>query len=178
MTTVHVFGPTTKRFLVSELAALKHLIPQRNERNKLVDQLVASGQLAEVVVEGVTYLWIRDDWQSSEIDERARIVTPFDPLVRDRQRFEQVWGWSYRFEAYVPAAKRERGYYAMPLLWRENVIGWANAKVHDNQLCVEIGYVGKPPQERALRLAIEAEVESMTIFLGLESGAWKLNASV
>jgi len=65
----------------------------------------------------------------------------------------------------------------MPLLWRENVIGWANAKVHNNQLHVEIGYFGKPPQERAFRLAIEVEVESMTTFLGLESGAWNLKFS-
>ena len=39
----------------------------------------------------------------------------FDPVVWDRRRFEHLWGWPYRFEAYTPLAKRVRGYYAMPL---------------------------------------------------------------
>ena len=93
MTTAHVFGPATKRSLISELQSLKHLIPKRGEREQVVDQLVASGQLEEVEVDGVSYLWIRDEWQQDEVRGKVRIVTPFDPLVRDRQRFEQVWGW-------------------------------------------------------------------------------------
>jgi hypothetical protein len=46
--------------------------------------------------------------------------------VWDRRRFEHLWGWAYRFEAYTPAPKRVRGYYALPLLWRDRVIGWGN----------------------------------------------------
>ena len=174
LTTARVFGPTSKRFLISELAGLRHLIPKRGEREKAVDDLVASGQLAELAVEGITYLWIPDQWQQGEVTERARLLAPFDPLVRNRQRFEQVWGWPYRFEAYLPAARRERGYYAMPMLWRDEVIGWANAKVEGKRLTVEMGYVDKRPRAKAFRLAIEAEVEAMTTFLGLESGAWEL----
>ena len=51
---------------------------------------------------------------------------PFDPIVWDRRRFEHLWGWAYRFEAYTPEAKRQFGYYAMPLLWGDRVIGWVN----------------------------------------------------
>jgi uncharacterized protein YcaQ len=43
---------------------------------------------------------------------RVRFLAPFDPLVWDRRRFEHLWGWPYRFEAYTPAARRTRGYYA------------------------------------------------------------------
>ncbi len=175
LTTARVFGPTSKRFLINELAALRHLVPKRGEREKAVDDLVASGQLAELEVEGVTYLWIRDQWPApGEVADRARLLAPFDPLVRNRQRFEQVWGWPYRFEAYLPAARRERGYYAMPLLWRDEVIGWANAKGEGERLVVEMGFVDKRPRAKAFRLAIEAEVEAMTTFLGLASGAWEL----
>ncbi len=175
MTTAHVFGPTAKRFLIPELGALNHMIPKRSERVRVIDELVTSGELAEVEVDGTLYLWIRDEWQQEEVSEAVRIVAPFDPLVRERPRFEQVWGWPYRFEAYVPAARRERGYYAMPLLWRENVIGWANAKVNGKRLEVDIGYVGKRPREKAFRIAVETEVDAMTTFMGLESGAWELN---
>ena len=55
-----------------------------------------------------------------------RLLAPFDPVVWDRRRFELFWGWAYRFEAYTPAPKRKLGYYALPLLWRDRVIGWAN----------------------------------------------------
>ena len=55
-----------------------------------------------------------------------RLLAPFDPVVWDRRRFELFWGWAYRFEAYTPAPKRKLGYYALPLLWRDRVIGWGN----------------------------------------------------
>ncbi|MFN0129027.1 MAG: DNA glycosylase AlkZ-like family protein [Verrucomicrobiales bacterium] len=174
MTTAHVFGPTSKRFLISELRSLDHLIPKRGERAKVIDELLDSGQLAEVQVEGRAYVWIRDEWQMNEGVERVRILAPFDPLVRDRQRFEQVWGWSYRFEGYVPAPRRERGYYAMPVLWRDHMIGWANAKVVGKRLNVTMGYVRKRPRVKAFRLGVEVEVEAMAIFMGLKSGAWEL----
>ena len=61
-----------------------------------------------------------------ESPSTVRFLTPFDPVVWDRDRFELLWGWQYRFEAYTPAPKRKLGYYAMPLLWRDRVIGWAN----------------------------------------------------
>ncbi len=177
MATAHVFGPTTKRFLISELRTQGYLLPERKQREEAIASLLEAGRLQEVEVAGVRYLWIREDWQADSVPAGVRILAPFDPLVRDRSRFEQAWDWTYRFEAYVPAAKRERGYYAMPLLWQDAVIAWANAKVDGGQLNVDIGYVGKRPRAKAFRLAVEAEVEAMTVFLGLESGAWKLSMS-
>lgn len=174
LTTARVFGPTTKRFLISELRSLGHLIPERGEREMAIEQLVTSGRLAELEVEGRSYVWVRDEWRQTDVPDKARILAPFDPLVRDRRRFEQVWGWRYRFEAYLPAARRERGYYAMPVLWRDDVIGWANANVVGKRLRVELGCAGKRPRSKAFRSAIETEVDAMTTFLGLEGGAWQL----
>ena len=64
---------------------------------------------------------------------RVRLLAPFDPLVWDRRRFEHFWGWAYRFEAYAPPLKRILGYYAL-LLWRDAVIGWANATATGRRL--------------------------------------------
>jgi len=50
-----------------------------------------------------------------------------------------LWGWEYRFEAYTPALKRKLGYYAMPLLWRDQVIGWANLSVKNVSLSLSSG---------------------------------------
>ena len=174
LTTAHVFGPTQKRFLVSELRSHNHLLATRSERIAAVDSLVESGELSQTRVAGCEYLWIPSSWQSDHVPERVRILAPFDPLVRDRERFAQLWNWEYRFEAYVPAAKRERGYYAMPVLWRDDVIGWANAGIANDCLSVEFGYTSKRPRAKAFRAQAETEVEAMAQFLGLESGAWEL----
>jgi len=174
LTTAHVFGPTTRRFLVSELRSQNHLVPNRKDRVSAIESLIEARQLSQVEVEGVTYLWKRKKWLLAEVPDRVRILAPFDPLVRDRDRFAQVWKWTYRFEAYVPAAKRQRGYYAMPVLWRDDVIGWANARVKDALLRVEFGYAEKRPRAKTFRLRAEAEAEAMARFLGLESGAWEV----
>nr|WP_286178184.1 crosslink repair DNA glycosylase YcaQ family protein [Rhodopirellula sp. JC639] len=174
LTTASVFGAATPSMLVAELRSHNHLLPTRRERVAVVESLVEDGQLDEVDVAGVTYLWRREDWLSDEVPERVRILAPFDPLVRDRARFQQLWGWDYRFEAYVPAAKRIRGYYAMPVLWRDQVIGWANANVSDDRLNVQFGYADKRPRQKVFRLQAEAEVEAMARFLGLDSGAWEI----
>jgi hypothetical protein len=96
-------------------------------------------------------------------------LTPFDPVVWDRARFELLWGWVYRFEAYTPAPKRKLGYYALPLLWRDHVIGWGNLAVKDGALKPVIGYVGSPPRDRVFKRELEAELDRMRAFLGLKS---------
>ena len=101
-------------------------------------------------------------------DETVRLLTPFDPVVFDRQRFEAFWGWPYRFEAYTPAPKRKLGYYALPLLWRDEVIGWGNLSVADGSLSSSFGYIkGSQPRNGAFRRELEAELERMRVFLGL-----------
>ncbi len=66
----------------------------------------------------------------------VRLLAPFDPVVWDRRRFEMLWGWPYRFEAYTPVTRRKLGYYALPLLWRDRVIGWGNVSVNNGTLHV------------------------------------------
>jgi uncharacterized protein YcaQ len=78
------------------------------------------------------------------------------------------WGWPYRFEAYTPAAKRSFGYYALPLLWRDHVIGWGNLSVTNGKLDASLGYVaGRPPRERTFRQELEAELARVREFLCL-----------
>ena len=96
----------------------------------------------------------------------VRLLAPFDPVVWDRRRFELLWGWPYRFEAYTPAAKRLRGYYALPLLWCDRVVGWGNLAQRNGRLDAQLGYVaGKPPREAGFRHALDDELARIETFL-------------
>lgn len=101
-------------------------------------------------------------------DDAVRFLTPFDPIVRDRRRFEIFWGWVYRFEAYTPAPKRKLGYYALPILWRDGVVGWGNVAVDSGELRCSLGYNnGRAPRDKLFRKGLNAELERMRAFLGL-----------
>jgi uncharacterized protein YcaQ len=96
----------------------------------------------------------------------VRLLAPFDPIVWDRRRFELLWGWAYRFEAYTPVSKRKLGYYALPLLWRDQIVGWANVTVTGDSASAALGYVsGTPPRSRAFEAALDRELASLGTFL-------------
>jgi len=97
-------------------------------------------------------------------------LAPFDPVVHDRDRFEVLWNWTYRFEAYTPVAKRKLGYYAMPLLWRDRVIGWANLAIKNNALDYSLGFIdGSSPTDRKFKRELEAELDRVREFLRLRT---------
>ena len=61
-----------------------------------------------------------------------------------------------------------RGYYALPLLWRDQVIGWGNVSVAQGELKADLGHIaGKPPREAAFKQALGEELQRMRVFLGL-----------
>ena len=126
----------------------------------------ARTRLPQATVDGTRWFWPADERPTSarwRIDESVRLLTPFDPAVWDRRRFERFWGWSYRFEAYTPAPKRKLGYYALPLLWRDAVIGWANVQADG---AARFGYVaGDAPRDPAFGAALDAELERLRRFL-------------
>jgi uncharacterized protein YcaQ len=132
----------------------------------------AKARLAHARVDGTDWYWPADEdpTRGWRIPSQVRLLAPFDPVVWDRRRFELLWGWAYRFEAYTPAAKRVRGHYALPLLWRDQVIGWANARVMSGRLQVDCGYVaGRAPRDASFKPALAAELERLAAFLGVDA---------
>ncbi len=158
-----LYGPVPQRSLGTLTSFLRvgapHLRPEL--RAALARQKT---ELPRRTIDGVTWYWPEGatPFRERTRNDTVRLLAPFDPLVWDRRRFEVLWGWAYRFEAYTPVHRRVRGYYALPLLWREEVIGWANV----TEAGPAFGYVtGRAPKERAFTRELEAELDRLETFL-------------
>jgi uncharacterized protein YcaQ len=77
-------------------------------------------------------LHVHSDADDRPVPLRATLLGPFDRLVHDRDRAERLWNFFYRIEIYVPAAKREYGYYVLPILHGDRLIGRLDP-VHDKK---------------------------------------------
>jgi len=67
--------------------------------------------------------WRRRVRKADDAPDRIRVLAPFDPIIRDRKRAQRLFDFDYRFEAFVPAKKRKYGYYVLPLLERDRLVG-------------------------------------------------------
>lgn len=163
---VRKYAPLSRSGLSVVVRRLRYAAPQwRHDIAAALER--ARKRLSQAVAGGITWYWPAEEpLSSAEPPDEARLLAPFDPVVWDRGRFEQLWEWAYRFEAYTPSAKRKLGYYALPLLWRDRVIGWANVAMRAGQLDVSVGYAGRrAPRDRAYRSALDAELDRMRTFL-------------
>ena len=166
-TVVRIYAPLPAPSLTYYVRRLQYAAPQW--KRDLTDALKrAKKRLSHTRVGGDWYFPADEEPLAYSSAELVRLLAPFDPVVHDRARFELLWNWEYRFEAYTPVAKRKLGYYAMPLLWRDGVVGWANASVKNGALECDIGYVGSQPTERTFRRELEAELDRLRRFLALK----------
>jgi hypothetical protein len=162
---VGIYAPVPARSLAFLLGRLRYAVPQWTRA--LEAAIVrAKARLAHAHIEGHEWYWPAGEApDAARVDDEVRLLAPFDPIAWDRRRFELLWAWEYRFEAYTPLAKRQFGYYALPMLWRDRIVGWANAAVGDGRLDIEFGYVERRPRDRGFARALDAEVERLGAFL-------------
>jgi uncharacterized protein len=172
---VSKYAPLTASGLNRLVKRLRYAAPQwATDLNRAVQR--AKHRLAHARVEGVDWYWpAHEAVAAAAPDDAVRLLAPFDPVVWDRPRFELLWGWEYRFEAYTPVPKRKLGYYALPLLWRDRVVGWANVAAVDGAIRPELHYVaGRAPRDRGFTAALEDELTRLAASLGLSLGRPRL----
>jgi uncharacterized protein YcaQ len=167
-----IFAPSPEKSLQSVIARHRDLGSTR----QTLTELIASGALRKDIIDSVGYISPTEAPIGDEARREVRLLAPFDPVVWDRARFEHLWGWPYRFEAYTPVKKRVRGYYAMPMLWREQFIGWANvvtggkgAMGAKGRFDVSFGYVNTQPRGPEFRRELDAEIARLADFLRVPS---------
>jgi uncharacterized protein YcaQ len=164
---VQTYAPVPQRSLAAMLLRLRYAAPQWAGGLKAAI-IRARTRLGRVRIADTDWYLPASERVASSRDEApddVRLLAPFDPLVWDRRRFEQLWGWAYRFEAYTPAAKRKLGYYALPLLFREQVIGWGNVALRNGAIDCQLGFVTARPRDAAFDRELDAELERMRQFL-------------
>lgn len=120
---------------------------KRVQAKPLLAQLTDSGELIAVSVEG-----LRGDFYVSAsqadnlalaLDDRlsatkTALLSPFDPIVWHRKRASELFGFDYRIECYTPEAKRQFGYFVLPILQRGELVGRLDAKMHRSQAVFEV----------------------------------------
>lgn len=161
-----------------ELAAFWDLIKPA-EAAGWCKEALARGELIEVMVEPVdggrprkslAFADLPDQLKGlAEAPGRLRVLSPFDPLIRDRKRCERLFGFDYRIEIFVPAAKRKYGYYVFPILEGDRFVGRIDMKHIQKNDRLEVTRLWLEPRIKfgsGRRRALEAELERHRRFVG------------
>lgn len=166
---VHKYAPLPGQSLSMLVGRLRYGVPQWQRELKPALRR-ATQRLAHARVDNIDWYWPEgEDPAAAAPDDQVRLLAPFDPIVWDRRRFELLWGWPYRFEAYTPLPKRKLGYYALPLLWRDRVVGWGTLSVVAGTLQSTLGYAtGTSPKGAGFKQALGAEFGRLGAFLRLD----------
>lgn len=127
----------------------------------------------EAVVDGVSGIW-RVDMHAVEasvdLPMRTALLSPFDRLVFDRRRLEELFGFEYLLEMYKPAAKRRWGYFALPILHGDRFVGKLDAKADRKAGVLRVHAVHEDePFTPAVSAAVDAEIDDLARWLGLET---------
>ena len=149
---------------------------------EVLASLVRRGAVEEVTVaDGATRVpgrwYVRtEDAARLEVADGAadhcRLLSPFDNLICDRARTELVWGFSYRIEIYVPKRDRRYGYYVLPILWGDRLIGRLDATLDRGAARLRVLSVHAEPRAPAAGAEVAAATGDLAAFVGASDVEW------
>ncbi|HYM51939.1 MAG TPA: crosslink repair DNA glycosylase YcaQ family protein [Candidatus Dormibacteraeota bacterium] len=138
------------------------------------ESLRTNGVAVPVTVEGLPGEWLAHTdllaaLDAGEWQPRTTLLGPFDPLVADRERAESLFDFRYRLEIYLPAAKREYGYYVLPILHGDRLIGRMDPAYDRKRGVLEVKSVYAEPDAPADAWpAVRAALDELAAWLGAE----------
>ena len=122
------------------------------------------------VVEGVRGQWRVDPAQLGQpFTGRAALLSPFDRLLADRKRMDEIFEFDYILEMYKPAAQRIWGYYALPILYDDRLVGKLDARADRAEGEFRVAAIHRDvPFTKALTAAVDREIADLARWLDLE----------
>jgi uncharacterized protein YcaQ len=133
---------------------------------------ITVGEAGEpAVVEGTKGEWRVDPGAlGSDFEGRTALLSPFDRLVHDRARAEELFDFEYVLEMYKPAAKRRWGYFALPVLHGDRLVGKVDAKADRKGSVLQVHAIHEDVKfTRAITKGVQAELEDLASWLGLDT---------
>jgi uncharacterized protein YcaQ len=143
----------------------------RPQATKLPAEPIDVGDAGEpAVVEGVRGTWRVDPAQLGQpFAGRAALLSPFDRLLADRKRMGEIFEFDYILEMYKPAAKRRWGYYALPILYGDRLVGKLDAQADDKAGVLRVQAVHQDQTfSKAMTAAVDREITALARWLDLE----------
>jgi uncharacterized protein YcaQ len=129
------------------------------------EKLLAERRFRSLGVRFANGRWLaHPDAADGSVPRRVTFLSPFDRLIHDRARLEALWSFYYRLEMYVPEAKREYGYYVLPILRGDELVGRIEP-VHDRK-ARELHVRGVWWEDGARRVSLDRTLRSLARFLG------------
>jgi uncharacterized protein YcaQ len=122
------------------------------------------------VVEGVKGRWRVDPAQLGQpFTGRAALLSPFDRLVHDRKRMVELFGFDYQLEMYKPVARRRWGYYALPVLYGDRLVGKVDATADRAAGVLRVAAIHEDvPFTRAMAAAVRREIKDLAKWLDMD----------
>jgi len=123
------------------------------------------------VVEGVKGEWRVDPARlDEELEGRTALLSPFDRLIHDRTRTEELFDFEYTLEMYKPAAKRRWGYFALPILHGDRLVGKLDATADRKASVLRVHAIHEDVKfTQTIAKGVQAELEDLVRWLGLEN---------
>lgn len=146
----------------------------KRRRRKLVDVEITCAD--KTTVKALAPADIEDRLNAAPAPtSRLRILNPFDPAVRDRNRLARLFSFDYRIEIFVPAAKRQYGYYVYPLLEGDRFVGRIEAKADRKAGVLSVENLWWEPgvkETAARRAKLDSELDRMSRFVDVRAVDW------
>ncbi|MCU1410532.1 MAG: hypothetical protein JWR04_1239 [Rhodoglobus sp.] len=132
-------------------------------------ELVESGELLPVAVEGWPPAYLHRDARIPRRIEGTALLSPFDPVVWERARTERMFGFHYRIEIYTPGPQRQFGYYTLPVLQDESLVGRIDLKSDRQNRALRVQSAWTEPGHRPDVARIAQLLRETAAWQGLES---------
>ena len=135
--------------------------------------LLADGVAIPVAIDGLSGEWLVHAELLADLDEawqpRTALIGPFDPLISDRGRAEALFDFRFRLEIYIPANKREHGYYVLPILYGDRLIGRIDPVLDRKRRVLTVNAVYAEPKAPANAWpAVNRAIEELAAWIGAD----------